>query len=154
MKKFSGVVLAISLGFLFLGAVPAVLGAEGLEPMESSKAYQEFLKKPANDFSKMICLLNYFRTVPAVVQFEGIEYAPEFAYPIALVYLMTNYRNENPEQWAKKHCYRSIFSNKIIYLKFRDGSVRPARDVILEKYHELEEAQNDRVSQAPKGKVL
>jgi len=148
MKKFLvSLILFSSLNFVFWGAVPVVLGDEGLEPMEQSQAYQEFLKKPANDFSKMICLLNYFRTVPAVVQFEGIDYAPEFAYPIALVYLMTNYHNENPEQWARKHCYRSIFNNRIIYLKFKDGSSRPARDVILEKYHELEEAQRKRASQ-------
>ncbi|MFA7255871.1 MAG: hypothetical protein WC133_07270 [Candidatus Omnitrophota bacterium] len=127
--------------------VPAVFGAEGLEPVAQSQAYQEFLKKPANDFSKMICLLEYFRTAPILVQFEGIDYTPQIAYPIGLVYLMTNYRNEKPEEWAKRHCYRSIFNNKIIYLKFQDGSARPARDVIIEKYHELEEAQEKRASQ-------
>ncbi|MDD5225563.1 MAG: hypothetical protein PHV97_00070 [Candidatus Omnitrophica bacterium] len=149
MKKFlANVFLSLAFSFIFSGTVPAVLGAEGLEPVAQSQAYQEFLKKPANDFSKMICLLNYFRTVPAVVQFEGIDYAPEFAYPIALVYLMTNYRNEKPEQWTRKHCYRSIFSNKIIYLKFHDGSSRPARDVILEKFKELDEAEKKRVPQA------
>jgi hypothetical protein len=149
MKKFLGsVVLAVSLGFIFLGTVPAVLGAEGLEPVEGSQAYQEFLKKPANDFSKMICLLNYFRTAPVMVRFEGIDYSTQVAYPIGLVYLMANYRNENPEAWARKHCYRSIFSNKIIYLKFEDGSLRPARDVILEKYKELEAAQRKRASKS------
>lgn len=148
MKKFLGsCALLVSFGFVFLGTVPAVWGADGLEPVEQSPAYQEFLKKPENDLSKMICLLNYFRTAPIVVQFEGIDYTAEFAYPFGLVYLMTNYRNENPEHWAKKHCYRSIFSNKIIYFKFQDGSSRPARDVIIEKFHELEEAQRRRASQ-------
>ena len=149
MKKFLGVVvLSVSLGFVFWGTVPAVLGAEGLEPVEQSQAYQEFLKKPGNDLSKMICLLNYFRTAPVVVQFEGIDYTAQAAYPFGLVYLMTNYHNEKPEHWARKHCYRSLFGNNIIFFKFQDGSSRPARDVILEKYHELEEAQRKRASQA------
>lgn len=149
MKKFlSGVVLSFFLSVCFLGRVPGALGAEGLEPVAQSQAFQEFLKKPGNDLSKMICLLNYFRTSPVVVRFEGIDYTAEAAYPFGLVYLMTNYRNENPEDWARKHCYRSLFGNNIIFFKFQDGSSRPARDVILEKYHELEEALRKRASQA------
>lgn len=141
MKKLLvGIVLFFAFG-LFLGTVPVSLGAEGLEPVEQSEAYQEFLKKPANDFSKMICLLNYFRASPVVVRFEDVDYTALAAYPFGLVYLMTNYRNEKPEEWAKRHCYRSIFTNKIIYFKFQDGSSRPARDVIIEKFHELEVAQ-------------
>lgn len=148
MKKFLvSVVLSISFSFVLWGAVPAVLGADGLEPVEQSQAYQEFLKKPGNDLSKMICLLNYFRTAPIVVRFEGIDYTAQAAYPFGLVYLMTNYHNEKPEHWAKKHCYRSLFGNNIIFFKFQDGSSRPARDVIIEKYHELEEAQRKRASQ-------
>lgn len=149
MKKFLvGVVLSLSFSFAFWGTVPAALGAEGLEPVGQSQAYQEFLKKPGNDLAKMICLLNYFRTAPVVVQFDGIDYTAQVAYPFGLVYLMTNYRNEQPVQWAKKHCYRTLFGNNIIFFKFQDGSSRPARDVIIEKYHELEEAQQKRASQA------
>ena len=128
MKKFLvSVVISVSFIFNFLGTLPAVFGAEGLEPVAQSQAYQEFLKKPANDLAKMICLLNYFRTAPIMVRFEGIDYTAQAAYPIGLVYLMTNYRNEKPNDWTKRHCYRSIFSNKIIYFKFEDGSLRPAR---------------------------
>ncbi len=147
MKKFFvSVVLFGSFCFVFMGTVPAVFGGEGLEPVEQSQAYQEFLKKPGNDLAKMICLLNYFRTAPVVVRFEGVDYTAQAAYPFGLVYLMTNYRNEKPDDWAKRHCYRSLFSNSIIFFKFQDGSSRPARDVILEKYYELEGAQRKRAS--------
>jgi hypothetical protein len=149
MKKFFvGAVLFISFSLVFWGMASAVSGAEGLEPVEQSQAYQEFLKKPGSDLSKMICLLNYFRTAPVIVQFEGTDYTAQAAYPFGLVYLMTNYRNEQPEQWARKHCYRSLFGNNIIFFKFQDGSSRPARDVIIEKYHELEEALQKRASQS------
>ena len=149
MKRFwIGGILFFSLALFWGGISPAALGAERLQPLAESQAYQDFLKKPATDFSKMVCLLNYFRTAPVIVRFEGIDYTPEFAYPFGLVYLMTNYHNEKPEQWARKHCYRSIFSNKIIYFKFRDGSSRPARDVILEKFQELEDVQQQPVPKA------
>jgi hypothetical protein len=147
MKKFlADVVLPVSLSFVLLGTATVVWGADGLEPVAKSQAYQEFLKKPANDLAKMICILNYFRTAPVVVQYDGIDYPAQVAYPVGLVYLMTNYHNEQPEQWARKHCYRTLFGNNIIFLKFQDGSSRPARDVIIEKYHELEEAQQKRAS--------
>jgi hypothetical protein len=147
MKKFLvGAVLSVSFSFIFPGTVPAVLGADGLEPVAQSQAYQEFLKKPGNDLAKMVCLLNYFRTAPIVVQYDGIDYPAQIAYPFGLVYLMTNYRNEQPERWARKNCYRTLFGNNIIFFKFQDGSSRPARDVILEKYHELEEVQRKRAS--------
>jgi hypothetical protein len=148
MKKFWMFgVLFIFFSLVFCGKIPAGLSADALQPLAESQAYQDFLKKPENNLSKAICLLNYFRTAPVMVQFDGIEYAPEFAYPFGLVYLMTNYRSENPEQWAKKHCYRSLFTNRIIYFKFRDGTSRPARDVILEKFHELDEVRGKRASQ-------
>jgi hypothetical protein len=150
MKRFwrKGIFFIFA-GLVFLGKIPAGLSADGLQPLAESQAYQEYLKKPENSLSKAICLLNYFRTAPLMVQFDGVEYTPEFAYPFGLVYLMTNYRSEDPQQWAKRHCYRSLFTNRIIYFKFEDGTSRPARDVILEKFRELEEIQGKRVSQPP-----
>jgi len=149
MKNFLvSVVLFLVFGVVSLGMSPAVLGAEGLEPVAQSQAYQDFLKKPSNDLAKMVCILNYFRDAPIIVQYEGIEYTPQIAYPVGLVYLMTNYHNENPEQWARKHCYRTLSGNSVILMKFQDGSSRPIRDVIIEKYHELEAAQQKRASQA------
>jgi hypothetical protein len=147
MKKF-WIISVLFFSLVFLGTVPVIFAAENLQPVEESQAYQDFLKKPSSDLSKMICLLNYFRTAPVIVQFEGTDYTAQAAYPFGLIYLMTNYRNENPEDWAKKHCYRSLFGNNIIFFKFQDGSSRPARDVILEKYHELEEAQKKQASGA------
>ena len=147
MKKFCIIgILSLSVNLVFFGMASAVPGTEGLQPMAQSQAFQDFLKKPVNNFSKLVCVLNYMRTVPFMVQYDGIDYTAEAAYPFGLVYLMTNYHNEDPEHWAKKHCYRSLFSNAVILFKFQDGSSRPARDVILEKYRELEAAQRKRAS--------
>jgi len=134
----AGVLLAAA--FLSCGMASSGKSADGLEPLAESQAYKDFLKKPANDLAKMICILNYFRTAPVVVQYEGIDYPAQLAYPVGLVYLMTNYRGEDPKVWVKKNCYRTLSGDSIIYLKFENGKVRPARDVLLEKFQELEEA--------------
>jgi hypothetical protein len=148
MKRFwISSILLMSFSLVFCGKVPTALGTEGLQPLEQSQAFQDFLKKPANNFSKLVCVLNYMRTAPVKVQYEGIDYAIEGAYSIGLVYLMTNYHNENPEQWIRKNSYRSLFKNQIIYIKLPNGRYVPARDVLLEKFRELEAALT---AQAPK----
>ncbi len=140
-------IFLVSVSLLFCGMTPAALGKDGLQPMAESQAFQDFLKKPANNFSKLVCILNYFRPTSVMVQYEGSDYPMQIAYPLGLAYLMTNYKNENPEQWIRKNTYRSLFKNQIIYLKLPNGTYVPARDVLLEKFHELETV---RAAQAPK----
>ena len=81
MKHFriSGVLFFL-LALVLCGGSPGAWGAEGLPPLAQSQAYQDFLKKPVNDFSKMVCVLNYFRTAPVMVQYEGIDYPIQIAY--------------------------------------------------------------------------
>ena len=149
MKKFlTSSILYIFLGGICFGSVSTAWAMDQWQPLAESDAYQEFLKKPKNNLSKMICILNYFRTAPVMVQYEGIDYTAPFAYPFGLVYLMTNYHDENPEQWTKKNCYRSLLGNTIIYFKFQDGSYHPARDVLIEKFHELEAIEKKQVPKA------
>jgi len=116
------------------------LAAYTERPIRDTEAYKQFSQKPQNDFSKMIFLMNYYRDAPFSIIFDGSEYSPEFAFPFAQVYLFTHYRNEKAEKWIKKHCYRSIFGQNIIYLRFPNGRYEPARDVILRDLAQLEEA--------------
>ena len=53
-------IFLVSVSLLFCGMTPAALGKDGLQPMAESQAFQDFLKKPANNFSKLVCILNYF----------------------------------------------------------------------------------------------
>lgn len=112
-----------------------------LEPVGQSAAFQEYLNKPKSNLAKLLFGLNYFRNAPVMVQYDGVEYAPQFAYPLGLAYLLTRYHGEKPESWIRKHCYRSPTANKIIYFKFSDGNFRPVRDVFIETYEALEKAE-------------
>lgn len=119
-----------------------------LTPVSESAAFQEYLQKPKTNLAKLIFGLNYFRNAPVMIQYDGVEYPPQFAYPLGLAYLLTHYHDEKPESWIKKNCYRSPTANQIIYFKFNDGVFRPARDVFIEIYAELEKAEQAAV---PKG---
>ncbi|HNX68228.1 MAG TPA: hypothetical protein PLL75_04330 [Candidatus Omnitrophota bacterium] len=128
----------LSLALFSVGAVKAPW--PGLPPITQSDAYKEFLKQPPSNLAKGICILNYFRNTPVVVQYDGIEYPALIAYPIGLAYLLTHYHDEDPATWIKRNCYRTLVQKNIIYLKFPDGSYSAARDVFLEKLDELEKA--------------
>ncbi len=118
----------------------AAEAADPLPPIVESQAYKAFLKKPVNNLSKMFCILNYFRPLSASVRYEGIDYPMAIAYPAGMIYLMTHYKKEEPVDWAEQNCYRSLIKNEIIYLKLEDGEMLVLRDVLLNKFAELEKA--------------
>jgi len=127
--------------FFWVVGVGLARGDNGLAPFEQSEAYQQYLKKPQNNLSKLLCGLDYFRTAPVVVRFDDVDYPVQFAYPLGLAYLLTHYHDEDPILWIKKNCYRSPTADKIIYFKFSDGSFRPARDVFIETFKLLDKTQ-------------
>ncbi len=142
-KRGQVLVLAVLLGGAFPGSSWASVNADGLRPVEQSQAFQDFLKKPKNNLSKLIFALDYFRTEPVLVRFDEVDYPVQFAYPIGLVYLLTYYKNEAPEAWIKKNCYRTPTANKIMYFKYPDGSYRTVRETALKLLQELEKAQKN-----------
>jgi len=135
-----GVAAALLCFSLALGA-GLVRGDDGLPPFEQSEAYQQYLKKPQDNLSKLLCGLNYFRTAPVMIRFDDVDYSAQFCYPLGLAYLLTHYHDEEPVRWIKKNCYRSPTADKIMYFKFPDGSYRPIREIFINTYQQLEKAQ-------------
>ena len=128
-------------GVAFPGTGRAALNADGLRPVDESPSFQDYLKKPPSNLSQLIFALDYFRNEPVMVRFDDVDYPILFAYPLGLVYLLTYYKNEAPEAWIKKNCYRSPTANKIMYFKYPDGSYRQVRETALQLLQELEVAQ-------------
>ena len=135
--------VAIFLGNSFSGTGWADLKDDGLRPVEESQSFQDYLKKPKTDLSKLIFAIDYYRNEPVMVRFDDVDYPVQFAYPIGLVYLLTYYKNEKPEAWIKKNCYRSPTANKIMYFKYPDGSYREVRETALELIRKLEKAEKN-----------
>ncbi len=127
------------------GAVSgAECGVDELPLLETSEAFEQYLKKPRTNLAKLLFGLNYFRTAPVMVRYDDVDYSPQFAYPLGLAYLLTHYRNEDPERWIKKNCYRSPTADKIMYFKFPDGNYYPVREVFIKTLCSLNEAESKR----------
>ena len=137
MKERSGFLIsAVFLGAVFfLSLVP---GVRAQEPIRETEAYRQFTKKPQNDFSKIIFLMNYYRTAPFTIVFDGSDFTPDFAFPFAQIYLFIHYKGEKAAPWIKKNCYRSPVGQNIIYLRFPSGKYKPAKEVILRDLAQLE----------------
>ncbi|HOW59202.1 MAG TPA: hypothetical protein PLO78_05690 [Candidatus Omnitrophota bacterium] len=140
------ITLIILLSLVSMGAarrpsdVSSDASSRPLPPVKQTEAYQEYLRTSQNNLAKLVFGLNYFRPLPVILQYEGSEYSMTFCYPLGFAYLMTNYHDEDPVVWIKKHCYRSLVGNQIMYFKFPDGNFRPVRDVFIELFQELEKA--------------
>ena len=143
-RLFSRGVAATFLGCSLIFGAGLVRGDEGLAPFEQSEAYQQYLKKPQDNLSKLLCGLNYFRTAPVMVQYDDVDYPVQFCYPLGLAYLLTHYHDEEPVRWIKKNCYRSPTADKIMYFKFPDNSYRPVREIFIDTYRKLEKAQQSK----------
>lgn len=148
LSCFAAVFLFCSLFVPGIFAESAPKSTVQMKPIEQSEAYQEYLQKPKGNLGKLLFGLNYFRTAPVILQYDGVEYSMAFAYPIGMAYLMTQYHDESPVKWIKKHCYRSPTANKIMYFKYPDGSFRVVRDVFIETLKTLEKVE----SQQPQNK--
>ena len=109
-------------------------------PIRESEAFQQYLKKPRGEFAKLVCLLNYYRDGDFIIRFDGFDYMPSYAFPHAKAWLFTHYNKDTASQWIRKNCYVSPFERKVIYVKFPDGELEPARDMILRDLAELERA--------------
>lgn len=142
--------MKLRMGSWFLAAVllgslmPAVLWAGTTDTRPAfcdTEAYRQLVKKPkVDEFSKMVFLMNHYRTAPFTIVYEGSDYKPDFVFPFAQIYLFTHYRQEKAAKWAKKHCYRSLIKQEIIYVRYPDGKYETARELTLRDLAQLERA--------------
>ena len=124
--------LFIALSLICLGQ------ASSLQP---SEAYRQYAHRPRTEFSKLIYLLDRFRSTDFMIVFDGITYDAKFALKFAKKYLAQNYKKEKAESWIKIHAYRTPGAGRIILMKFADGRSRPLRDVLLEELSLLEQVE-------------
>lgn len=122
-----------------LGRSAFAIGSD-LPPREESAAYQQYVKRPRTDLSKLIYLMDRFKGSDFKILFDSNEYQSSEALRYAKTYLAKNYKsNEKAESWLKTHSYRSPTMGKVIYFKFSDSQYQPLRDVLLEELRELED---------------
>ncbi len=117
-------------GFVWAGSWPSV---------DESFAFQQYLKRPTTELSKLIYLMDHFKDADAKIIYDGNEYHVAKALRYAKKYLADHYKsNEKATAWLKAHAYRSQPKGNVIYAKFPEGKFRPMVEVLLETLTELE----------------
>lgn len=117
----------------------AVPSAYAFGPAADSNAFKQYQKRPKNDLSKLIYLLDRYNAPGVQIRISGNLYDSAQAFPYSKGYLAKNYKTgENAEAWLRKHCYRSLSTNDIIYMRVDGGDFRPARDVLIDELKSIE----------------
>lgn len=136
---------AIFLPTLFLISVvftSSVFSATELSPsnIHQTPAYQQYERRPKNELSKLIYLMDYFKVQNVLVNYDGYDYDSEKAARVAKNYVAKNFKSgDKAEKWLKIHTYRSQPRGNVIYFKYPDGKRKPMRDVLLKELEILEE---------------
>ena len=136
IKRFlSAFVLAF-----FVFSFPSLAASEEsvLVPFKESAPYQQYLRRPKGELSKLAYLMDRLSTPDLKVLSDGDEFAADYFMKDAKRYLPYS-RHENAVNFIKNYFYRSD-SGTILYLKYPDGHLRSLRDVLLEELMDLEKS--------------
>lgn len=101
-----------------------------LPPAEQSAAYKAYKNQPKSEMAKINYLFTRFSKAQLTVIYDGYEYEMPEAMKTAKGYFFKKYKKEPAEYWIKNYCYKTDSGN-IIMFKGKDGSMKPARDIIL-----------------------
>jgi len=121
---------------------PAAASRQAFPSVEQSAAYQQYVKRPKSELSKLIYLMDRFRDSKVQAIYDGNPYDATEAANLTHKYLARNYKkDQSAEHWVKIHSYSSLPAGNIIYIQFSNGQKRPARDVLLEELKTLKNIQ-------------
>ena len=134
MKKLS--LLYVFVLFVFSYSAFALKASTITTPAPQSPAYQQYLKRPKNEMSKLLYLMDRFKQAPLTVIYDRVEYESDIALKHAKSYVAKHYQRQNAAEWIQENAYRSLHGS-VIYVKFPDGEKRVLRDVLIEELNHL-----------------
>ena len=112
-----------------------------LQPVEQTRAFEQYLLRPYSEHSKILYLIDRFGSEDVKIIYDGYEFNSQFASHLALWFLSRFYKNENPKTWILRWCNRSFPGGNLIMVKLPDGKLVKSRDMLLMEMVGLEEAQ-------------
>lgn len=108
-------------------------------PMPQSRALQRFQNRPVSELSKLLYLVDRLGETDVQIVYEKNTYYSKLVLPVARWYLSQHYdKKDSAEAWLSKWCYRSLGSGEPVLVKYKDGSLRSARDLLLEELDQLD----------------
>ncbi|PIW63311.1 MAG: hypothetical protein COW12_10895 [Candidatus Omnitrophica bacterium CG12_big_fil_rev_8_21_14_0_65_45_16] len=111
-----------------------------LAPMETSAAYQQFMRRPTTELSKLIYLIDRFRPAKLEILYGTQYYDTSFAAPFVRAFLATHYKNETAQYWVLHWCSTAIPFGNTIWVRFPNGENYEARKILLDELAALEES--------------
>ena len=130
------------LSFMAMMVCATAVYAQGLGDFQGSGAYKNYLKRPKNELSKLIYLLDRFNAPSVEIKLDGNIYTTDKAFPYSKGYLSKNYKKEKAEDWIRAHCYRSREKNEVLYMRVGNESFEPVRDVLINELGQLRALEN------------
>ena len=122
---------------------PATLSGyqASVDALKQSSAYKRYAQRPKSELSKLLFLMERFRSMEASIVFDGFEYDANKSSRMGKKYLMKNYKKkETAEKWIQLHTYRSPKKGEVIYIKLRNGTYDTLRNALLQEMKALEKA--------------
>ncbi|MBI4387965.1 MAG: hypothetical protein HY582_02855 [Candidatus Omnitrophica bacterium] len=117
-----------------LAAIPS------FPPLAESKAFEQYLKRPQNELSKLLYLVDRFGDTDIEILYENTYYKAPLVSRTVRFFLAIHYKGETAEHWIKQWCTTSIPSGKPVWAKLPDGSFKLARELFLEELDSLAKA--------------
>jgi hypothetical protein len=118
-------------------ANPAMPAPAPVPVPENNPAYQNYLKRPKCELSKLMYLADRIKDSRTYkVIYKDREYEAALMAPIVRRYVAKNYKNESAQDWIKAHAYKTR-DGRFIYVKYPGGRLRVLRDVLLEELKQL-----------------
>jgi hypothetical protein len=104
-----------------------------------SRAFQHFQSRPVSELSKLLYLVDRLGEKEVEIIYEKKSYPSHFVRPVARWYVSQHYnKKDSAKDWLSKWCYRSIGSGEPVWVKNQNGSLRAARDILLEELGHLD----------------
>jgi hypothetical protein len=104
-----------------------------INPIEQTPAYQNYLKRPRCEFSKLLYLVDRIKSAEDYkVIYNDREYEPGKMICIVRLYVTKSYKNEKAEKWVQTHAYRTQHG-RLIYVREPSGKTRILKDLLLDE---------------------
>jgi len=116
---------------------------EGFPPLAESRAFLQYQRRPKNDLSRLLFLIDRFGQSKVEIIYDGFHFPAFQAAGVARWFLARNYKKQTPEQWIFQWCNTTIPRGKIILVKLPDGSTELGREMLLGELAALERLEKE-----------
>ncbi len=110
----------------------------GLQSIDKSAAYQDFLRHPISERSKMLYLIERFKDANAEIDYGGHYYKPHDIASFVQMFIATHFdQSETAERWINEYGNRSIPAGDPIWI-CSNGRFYRSKDILIQELNGLD----------------